>query len=154
MKVIVIRPDPYSPKTSVIIPALAQRVIDYAKENLPWTDAQEFVKGVMSRIWAGDPATLLVALVNEEGVVMGHLLASLGSDGKKIWCSVAQYRADGPVGDAGLIALDYTYRWAAGKGAKFVTLNAIDANVAKWRERGFSLAFQVLHKSLETDDAP
>lgn len=132
----VIQADPYHPVLGVMMHPLAQRVIDYARVHAPETDPKAFARQYLPAIYLDDPSVLLLALVDEQATIVGHVLASMVGDGVNKWAVIVQYRADGSVGDAGLVALDFVQRWAEAAGTSTVVLTVRNED-DKWEKRGF-----------------
>lgn len=143
-KVRVLRADPYHPVTGVMLHPLTQRIIDFARVQVPEMDPVQMAKSYLGPLYDQNPGVLLLALVDERAAVVGHVLATINADGTKRWAAVAQYRADGPVGDAGLEALDLVKRWATEMGAEGLTLTVRNTD-EKWERRGYRTVRHIYH---------
>ena len=107
-----VRLNPYDPNLGVLVPIVAKRITEYAREHAKEMDPLAVTRGVMVPLWAQDPSVLVVAMVNTEGTVVGHAVATVTSDGVAAALNVMQTQADGAVGDAVKRTLDFARTWA------------------------------------------
>lgn len=145
MNVRVIKADPFHNTVGLVMPAITQRVIDYAKQHVPECDPVNVAKNLLTPLYAQDPRILVLALVDERATVVGHVIASLQSDGVKTWVNIVQYRADGNVGDAGLDALETVDRWARANKATSVLL-VTTSDDKRWDKRGYEPTRIIRHR--------
>lgn len=112
MNVHLIRLDPYDPNLGVLVPIVAKRIAEFAREHDKELDPVSVVQAVMVPLWNRDPFVIVLAMVNTEGMVVGHAVAAVNTDGVNNWLTVSQTQADGAVGDAVKRAIKYAKRWA------------------------------------------
>lgn len=106
-----IKLDPYDPHLGVLVPIVAKRITEFAREHMQELDPLGVTQSVMVPLWARDPSVLVLAMVNVEGSVVGHACVSINTDGVNHWVMVSQTQADGAVGDAVKRAIEYTHAW-------------------------------------------
>lgn len=111
MNVHLIRLDPYDPNLGLLVPIVARRVQEYAREHSKELDPKLVTRGVMVPLWNQDPSVLVLAMVNPEGTVVGHSAAAIQTDGASCWATLSQTQADGAVGDAVKRAVEHTKQW-------------------------------------------
>ena len=104
--------DPYHPAIGVLTPIAARRIFDMATSHTQEIDATQQVKAIMTRLWAQDPTVAVVLMVDKNGVVVGHAVASIESDGVNSWVFISQTKADVAVGDAVDRCLALAESWA------------------------------------------
>jgi len=69
--------DPYHPVLGLLVPQVAQRLLESAKQMSIEGDSEETVIAALARLWAKDPTVLMLACVDTEGHVKGHAVASI-----------------------------------------------------------------------------
>ena len=111
MNVHIVRLDPYDPNLGLLVPIVAKRIIAFAKEYMGEMNPVLVTRAVMVPLWSQDPFTLLLALVSPEGLVVGHAVATVNTDGANYWVTVSQTQADGAVGDAVKRCIEYAEQW-------------------------------------------
>lgn len=159
MNIHLIRLDPYDPNLGVLVPIVGKRIIEYAKEYLEELDPIQVARGIMVPLWNRDPFTLVLAMVNTEGMVVGHAVVGVTSDGGNNWVTVAQTQADGAVGDAVKRAIEYSDKWvysevnpllvAAGRPPVKQMVMVTGKNEKAWeRAYGFKLDRRVMTRPL------
>lgn len=125
-RIVPIAIDPLDPKTGLLFPLVAQRVLRFAREQHVEMDPTNVTRQLLARVVLQDPAVRLLAFVNEQGVIRGHTFAAIESDGTDHkWCYVFQAQAEGNVGEhmraatAGL-ADD---PWLKGHGVQYIVMS-------------------------------
>ena len=106
-----IRLDPYDPHLGLLVPIVSQRIMEFAREHSKELDPHLVAQAAMVPLWNRDPFTLVLAMVNVEGTVVGHAVGAINSDGVNYWLAVSQTQADGAVGDAVKRSVDYAKKW-------------------------------------------
>lgn len=160
MNVHLIPLDPYDPNLGVLVPIVAKRITEFAREHTPELDPVLQTRAVMVPLWAQDPFVLVLAMVNTEGSVVGHAVATINTDGLSHWIMVSQTQADGAVGDAVKRSIEYAGTWVATKinpllhtrGQAPVTqmVMVTGRNEKVWeRAFGFRLERRVMSRSLD-----
>jgi hypothetical protein len=112
-QVVVLPVDPLNGPTAMLLPFISQRIYNMASERMAELDPRRFTQALMARLWAGDPAVLILAMLEPSGKLVGHLTAELCTDSVKKWIFVHQTKADGNVGDAVKRAITMLDQWAA-----------------------------------------
>lgn len=113
MNVHLVRLNPYDPNLGVLVPIVSKRIVEYAREHMKELDPVLVARQVMVPLWNQDPTVLVLAMVNTEGVVVGHAVGGIQSDGINSWLVITQTQADGAVGDAVRRSLDFARTWVA-----------------------------------------
>lgn len=113
MNIHLVRLNPYDPNLGVLVPIVAKRVMGYAREHQKELDPVAATKAIMVPLWQGDPSVLVLAMVNEDGTVVGHAVGAVQSDGSHHSLVISQTQADGAVGDAVVRSLDFAREWVA-----------------------------------------
>lgn len=137
---------PYDPLTvyGALGPKLTERVLEMAREYDEEEAAQFFTRQVVGRTIAGDPAVRLLLVLNEDGHLVGHAVATLERFGPKAWVFAWQCKVDGkqPGAVEGVIA--HLREWGAQQGAVELEM-ATQRNEAAWqRSYGFTKKRSVL----------
>lgn len=146
----IIRISPSVNEYALVTPFLADRVTAYAAEHLPDVEPQEFTRNTMSRLWAGDPSVLALGILDEKGMLVGHVLAECAQVGSQRVVVVHQSRADQNVGTALQEALEATEAWALQAGANvFKVMPHRDWKT--WEKKGFQLATHTVYKRLKRE---
>jgi hypothetical protein len=112
-QIVVLPVDPLNGPTAMLLPFISQRIYNMASERMAECDPRRFTQALMARLWAGDPAILLLAMLEPSGKLVGHVTAELCTDNVKKWVFVHQTKADGNVGDAVRRAITILDQWAA-----------------------------------------
>lgn len=142
------------------MPIVARRIVEHARDHQKELDPVAVARSVMVPLWSQDPFTLVLAMVNTEGLVVGHAVGRVQTDGVHPWLSIIQTQADGSVGDAVLRALDAAREWVskeinpllASHGAQPVGKMVLvtGKNQKAWEtDYGFKLERRVLGLSLQ-----
>jgi len=126
--------DPYDRVTGLLVPSITQRIIEMAQALSPELDSTQVALAYMSRLFAKDPNVTVIALVETNGKIVGHSIASVESDGVKKWVHVGQCKADGNVGDAIKRAVEYADEWGRVRGATHMTMATSRVDTA-WKRR-------------------
>lgn len=103
--------DPYDPNLGVLVPIVAKRIIAFAKEFTPEFDSKLVAQAIMVPLWQQDRFVRVLAFVDEGGIVAGHAVTSVQSDGINSWVMTSQCQADHAVGDAVKRAILDTEEW-------------------------------------------
>ena len=159
MNVHLIRLNPYDPNLGLLVPIVGKRIMEFAKEHNSELDPVAVTKAIMLPVWSQDPFTAVLAMVNPEGTVVGHAVASINTDGMNHWITVSQTQADGAVGDAVKRSIEYIEGWvetdinpllhAAGKPPIAEMVMVTGKNEKAWeRDFGFKLKRRVLIRKL------
>lgn len=112
MNIHLIRLDPYDPNLGVLVPIVAKRVMEFAREHSKEMDSLRVAQGIMVPLWSRDPMTVVLAMVNAEtGVVVGHAVIQIATDGTQHWVTIPQTQADGAVGDAVKRSIEWAESW-------------------------------------------
>jgi hypothetical protein len=111
-QVVVLPVDPLNGPTAMLLPFIAQRIFSMANERMQELDPERMTRTLLTRLWAGDPGVLVLAMLEPSGKLVGHLTAEYCTDGVKKWIFVAQTKADGNVGDAVKRAILMLEQWA------------------------------------------
>lgn len=145
----VVKVDPLHPVLGRLVPYVIQRVLDYAKAANPEVDAENVARVALATLAVGGPTQILLAFVDEQANVVGHLLAGAANDGKKWVVSINQLRSDQNVGDAGKDAVQMVEQWARETvKAETLTFVAVGNQGKRWEERGFKPVRTIMVKEL------
>jgi|SRR5262245_4277335 len=139
----VVKVDPYDPLTGLLVPFVAQRIIETSKLLAPESSPDSVARGVLPRLYQGDPSQLVLAILNEDNHVVGHAVAQMGMDHGACWATVMQIRADQNVGLGQKAALDAIRQWAQRLGATKLVLVTGRGDKGWEEEYGFRLSRQV-----------
>jgi hypothetical protein len=132
--------DPYNPVSGLLIPQLTQRIMECARIQTPEMPAETVASQAMVSIWARDPSALLIALVDDQGVVHGHAYAHVvQAPGVPPYVMVGQCRADGTkvdqIGAHLVTALRTIEAWARPLGAVRMVVTTGKAD-SMWKSQG------------------
>lgn len=136
--VLVVTVNPLDKTTGLLVPVVAQRILDTAEAHFDELDPHLYTSQMMTRLWAGDPDVLIVALV-EEGTfkVVGHGVAEIAKHGPNCWVFVSQMKADQNVGDAVKRAILVADEWGKSRGAEKMVMATSRSDTAWRRKYGF-----------------
>ena len=159
MNVHVVPLDPYHPTIGGLVPIVAQRIINFAKEFTPEFNPRLVAQAIMVPLWAQDGLIRVLAFVDDGGVVVGHAIASVQSDGVNHWVMVSQCQADHAVGDAVKRGIIDVSEWVkrtinpalAQQGKPLVTqmVMATGRNEKSWeRAYGFRVKRRVMYRDI------
>ena len=74
----IVRLDPYHPVLGLLVPQVAQRLLDNTKQlGLEDEDSEATIHNTLSRLWSNDPTVLMLACIDSAGHVKGHAVASI-----------------------------------------------------------------------------
>ena len=155
MNIHLVRLNPYDPNLGVLVPIVARRITEFAREYQKELDPITVAQAVMVPLWNRDPFTLVLAMVNTEGVVVGHAVGAINTDGIRHRLTITQTQADGAVGDAVTRSLDFAAEWvrkeidplleARGLGVVQKMVLVTGKNEKAWeRDYGFKLERRIL----------
>lgn len=133
-QVLVLPVDPLNPPSSMLMPFIVQRLYAMAEERAAETDAGQFTRSVVARLWARDPSLLVLIFLEPSGKLVGHVVAEMCGDGVKKWVFVSQCKADGNVGDAVKRTMLIVDEWAGKLGATNMTI-ATHRSDAAWQRK-------------------
>lgn len=137
--------DPYDKGSSLLVPFVTQRMLAFAQDFIQETDGRAFVRGILSRLYAGDPRVRVIAFVKDSMTVVGHGVATIESDGVNAWVFVSQLKADDNVGNALDEALDMAKAWGVQFGATRLQMST-GRNERAWEKR---LGFRTVRRVME-----
>jgi len=86
----ILRVEPYHPQLGLLMPQIAQRLLDNVKQLGGAGDSG--ILNLMSRAWAGDPTVLVLACLTDKGQIKGHAISYI--DGNQAF--LLQPRIDEP----------------------------------------------------------
>jgi hypothetical protein len=132
---------------------VAQCIRDYARvHGGVQADPDLATREIMSHLWQGAAHLLVLALVEETGAVVGHLVAVYGENGTRRSVVIQQVKATANVGDGIDRAAALVETWAKSKGAAHTLLvshrDPEKSGPKKWREMGYEPTHTILVKSL------
>lgn len=138
---------PYDPLTvyGALGPKLTERVLDMAREYDDEEAARFFTQQVMGRATAGDPSVRLLLVLNDDGQLVGHAVATLESFGPKQWVFAWQCKVDGKQPGAVEGVIIHLKEWGLKHGAGKLEM-ATQRNEAAW-QRSYGLS---KHRSILT----
>lgn len=139
----VIRIDPYHEVIGMLVPAVAQRIVETTRVIAPEASEQAMARGILSRLYQGDPTQVVLAIMDRGSRVVGHAVAQLGTDYGSCWATVVQIRADQNVGQGQKAAIEAIRQWAQLKGATKLAMVTGRGDKGWEEEYGFRLARQV-----------
>ncbi len=147
----VVRVDPGANPT--LTGPVAQCIRDYARvHGAAAEDPDLTTRQTMAALWQGSPDLLVLALVEDTGAVVGHLVAVHGKSGTKSTTVIQQVKATANVGDGIDRAAAQVEQWARSKGAQtsvLVTHRDPDkSGPKKWRDMGYEPTHTIMAKSL------
>ena len=161
--------DPYDPNLGVLVPIVAKRIITFATEFTPEFDPRLVAQAIMVPLWQRDPFVRVLAFVDEQGLVVGHAVTSVQSDGVSSWVMTSQCQADHAVGDAVKRGILDTEEWVKttvnpflvrqGKSPVTQMVMATGRNEKSWeRAYGFRVKRRVMVRdiagALDTSEVP
>lgn len=132
---------------------VAQCIRDYARIHGSVSEDPELTtRQTMASLWAGSPDLLVLALVEDTGAVVGHLVAVYGQNGTKRTTVIQQVKATANVGDGIDRAAAQVEEWARARGATTAILvthrDPDKSGPKKWREMGYEPTHTVMAKPL------
>ena len=136
-KVHVVVVDPYDARAGLLVPAVTQRIRAFCAQYMDEVDPDAFTRATMVQLWAQNPRLAIVALVNDEGKVVGHAVASIEESGEKVRVFISQCQADGNVGDAVKRAIALADAWGRKHGATHMAMSTQRDDGAWERRYGF-----------------
>ncbi len=144
--------DPYDRITGLLVPYVTQRIIEMAGVVSPELEPSQVALAYMSRLFNRDPNVGVIALVETNGKVVGHAVASLESDGVKKWVHVGQCRADGNVGDAIKRAVEYADEWGKARGATHMTMSTSRVDTGWKRKFNFDVVRHLMIRDIGVEE--
>src|SRR3990167_4492689 len=141
----IVQIDPYHKVYGMLVPLLAQRL---AEGFTALGDEDSIVlPQFMSRLWAKDPGTLLLAAIDSTGTIKGHTAAVYQEPAQVLFI---QPRLDEPTeNDAVAEMIEWVERWATSIGAKSLVLIARRVD-AKWsKKHGFEVSRYILTREIK-----
>ena len=147
MKISILRVNPIDPVSSLLLPFLTQRMLEYSKVLVPELDPQEGIKQILSKLCLGDPTVALLAVVDgDSGEVVGHCLATLLLNESVAY--LLQIRADGNVGDALRQCIDWLDKWMLTYGITTMVMVSTKAEKSWEKPLGFVTTRRQLHRKI------
>lgn len=140
--------DPYDKVLGLLVPAIVQRILEFARVGLSELDPMMVASSYMSRLFMRDPNVDVLAFVEPNGKVVGHAIGTLETDGTNKWVFVQQCRADGNVGDAVQRAIAYADEWGRQRGATAMLFATNRADSSWKRKYGFETVRHVMYREL------
>lgn len=153
MAVSLIIVDPYDPVSGLLVPLIAQRMLEQARLHAQELDPEQLVKSTMTRLWQKDPTLAILAFVDEKGVCVGHCVATIETDGTNKWIFVSQVKADGNVGDAVARAIEVADKWGNENGCKIMLMATGRSEKAWERKYGFKLSRRIMDRQIGAKDS-
>ena len=161
MNVHVVALDPYHPTLGGLVPIVAQRVMNFAKEFTPEFNPRLVAQAILVPLWGQDPHVRVLAFVDDGGTVVGHAITSVQTDGINSWVMVSQCQADHAVGDAVKRAIIDVGEWVKkvvnptlyAQGRPLVTQMVMSTgrNEKSWeRAYGFRVKRRVMYRDIAT----
>lgn len=133
--VIVLPIDPFDPVASLLVPAVTQRIKQFAEENFQEADPHFFASSIMARLMMRDPNLVVVALLEPTtGKVVGHGVATIETEGTRKWVFVSQCKADGNVGDAIMRGIELADKWGRQRGASHMVMSTTRSDTS-WKKK-------------------
>ena len=150
-KVKVISVDPYHKVYGLLVPMLAQRLLESVQAM--GDDANLTTTSFMSMLWAANPNALLLAAVDGSGKIKGFCAATIAGqqfDGSQGQVFMLQPRMDEPTeNDAVSEMVEIVSNWAKSRNINSITLVARRSD-PKWLKRhGFEVQRYIMVKELE-----
>lgn len=153
-QIVVLPVDPINGPTAMLLPFIAHRIFAMAGERMQEVDPERFTRALMARLWASDPAVLMLAMLEPSGKLVGHVTAEACGDGVKRWIFVHQTKADGNVGDAVKRAMLMLDEWGKKHQATTMTIATHRSDAAWQRKYGLEPHRQVLMREIGSDIGP
>lgn len=151
-KVQIVPIDPFDRISGLFVPFITQRIIEMARIMCPEVDPEQVALAYMTRLFNRDPNVGIIAMVESNGKVVGHAVATMETDGVKKWVHVGQCRADGNVGDAVKRAVEYADNWGHERGATHMTMATNRIDTAWKRRYGFEVIRHQMIRPLGTEE--
>lgn len=144
----VIRVDPYDKTTCLMLPFIAQRILEMAHETGGEANPEQVMKKTMIALLNRAADVLVLALVNDKGQIVGHVVATVNSDEVNRWVWVLQCKADDNVQDAREVVFAMLDDLGRQFGAKKM-LMATGRNEKAWeRKYGFRTSRRVMERDI------
>ncbi len=146
----IVEVDPLDPVRGLLFPFVAQRVLAFAREQHVEMDPTHVTRELLARVVQGQPTIKLIALVDGASKVLGHVLASIETDGHERWCYIFQLKADGNVGEAVRKAVEAIgTEWCAAHGVTKVIMSTGRDERGWERAYGFKPLRHIMWKPLK-----
>lgn len=144
-----LEPDPLHPTLAVSYVLGAQRVLDFTQRYPTEVSPESFTRGAMARVCMQDPHIKLILVVESNtGEVLGHLLATIETNGTDTWVFCWQVEVDQRATGIVQQLIDYATPWARSRGATSV-LMATHLAPEFWQRRyGFEMVRHVMRRTL------
>lgn len=150
METHVFRVDPLDPKLGMhFFTPILQRVKNFADDSFTEVEADVFTREIAARA-CGDDDLLLLGVITDKGLLIGHSLATLQEEGGKRWVYGMQiwldkgYNAPEAAGDL----LATTEEWGKQKDAKELLFLTRRSDLAWIKKYGFKTDRSVMEKAL------
>lgn len=148
-QLVILRVDPLDPLSSLVFPAVSQRVLEMMRETMTEADPILIVRQLLARVAGGDPGILLLAFVGPlSGRVRGHLLCTLETLGDSRWVYGWQAKVDGDGGDVLTRAFAQSDAWGASMGATQFVMTTRRPEKAWERKYGFESMRHFMSRSV------
>ena len=112
MNVTLLLIEPYHPVTGLLVPLVAQRILGLAQERQRERDPGKTARDILTRLYAGDLSLRILGFLDDKGVLVGHAVATIETDGVNHWMFIQQVKVDGDVGDAVGRGIEIGDQWA------------------------------------------
>jgi len=141
--------DPLSKETGLLMPFAVQRILKMARETPTEYNGEALAQQWVRRLIAQDPGILLLAFVEGSGRLVGHCLCCLDGAHGRQWVLVLQAKTDVVVGKRLRQAcIDFMDSWGRSYGATQMLMGT-SRDAAVWeRLYGFKTTRVVMERTL------
>jgi hypothetical protein len=148
-KFVLLEPDPLHPQFSTLFLLTAQRLAAFAMAHPDESNPEMFVRATLARLTMKDPKIKVILAVDvESGAPLGHLLATIESNGTDFWVYCWQAQIDHPHTQILQQMIDAGIPWAKAQGANKV-LMATHIDPRFWDQKyGFELSRHVMLRDI------
>jgi hypothetical protein len=146
-QVMIVEPDPLAGSAGLIYVLAGQRMLAFAQQFPQEVNPEAFVRMVLARLVARDPAVKVLVAV-ADGEIVGHILAMLERSGQDCWVFCYQAQVDLAGSDILDQLISAAVPWAKSQGATSV-LMATSLDPEFWQRRyGFESVRHVMKRAI------
>lgn len=145
---------PFDPLTpyGVLADTLSRRVLAMAEEYDEPEAAAFFTRQIMGRVLMGQPNVLVLIVLNGEGRLVGHAVATFEEFGPKRWVFCWQCQVDGKQPGAVDEIINQLRAWGLHRGAQKIEMATSGREKAWERQYHFSKVRSIMTLPLTDED--
>lgn len=146
-QIALMEPDLLDQQYGLAFLAAADRIMAFARQTAQESNPESFIRNVLARLCVKDPKIKLILAIID-GEIVGHILATIETDGTSTWAFCWQAQVD-PKGTGTLqYMMDAGIEWAKQHGATSI-LMATHLDPAFWEQKyGFTSTRTVMRRPI------